>query len=91
MVAVDFLPQGRQRFRDAGIRLCGSVTSRQVSRSIIGDHLIHVLARSIGKKILEQIVEMAADVSPQKLVADIGPRRARKNALYRAADIRSGV
>ncbi len=43
--------QRGQRFRDAGIRLGGRVTSRQVARAIVGDHLVHVLARSIREEI----------------------------------------
>jgi hypothetical protein len=67
------------------------MTSRQISRAIVGDHLIHVLARSIGEEIVEQVVQMATDIRPQELLGDIALSCLAEDALYCAANVRSGV
>ncbi len=60
-------------------------------RAVIGDHLLHLFARQVGKQILEQIEQMAADVAPQEVVGNVVAARGGEHQLDGAANVGGGV
>ena len=68
------------------------MVSGQIDASVVRDHLVHLLAASIGKQILEKIVSDGGRCNDARTSsADVILSRIGQHALNRAADVRGGV